>query len=469
MVSSSVRENQTWDEATHLAAGYAYWKLGDFRLNWEHPPLAKLLCAVPLLAVHPRLPLEHESWRTGDMVMFGAVFLYRNLLPPDTLLLLGRLPAMLMTLLLGLALLLWTRKHFGAVAALFALFLYISDPNIIAHGRYVTTDVAAALAIFLASIVWARFLMSKRWVDLAAAGIVLGLAVATKFSALFLLALFPLLYLIRWWQAPRRYSFRHFAASGVLAVTLAASVLLLIYWPETRMSLIEKKTAPLSAYIHRGNSVGRTLGWLADRFHLPAHAFLLGLDTLAEHNHRGHETYLLGKVSTKGRWYYFPVAFAVKTPTVVLALLGLCLVAGIGFLRRKGSLRAAPFPWIVVTVSPTVYFLFSMASNLNLGLRHILPVYPFPFVLVAAVLFRKPVRKPVLAVIVLLVGLQVYEHARIHPHYLAFFNTLAGGPAPWPAAPRKARITCWTLTSTGARPSRNLASTCASAALTRST
>ena len=215
-------------------------------------------------------------------------------------------------------------------------------------------------------------------------------------------------------------------------MTLAAVVVLLVYWPETKMSLIEGKTAPLSVYMHRTNPMGRTLGWFGDTFNLPAHAFLLGLDSVAEHNHRGHPTYLLGEVSQKGRWYYFPVAFAVKTPTVVLVLFGLCLVAGAGFLRRKGKLRGAPFSWIVMAVSPVVYFLFSMASNLNLGLRHILPVYPFLFVLVAAVLFRKPVRRPVLVLIALLAGLMVYEIARIYPHYLAFLFTLAGGPETGP-------------------------------------
>lgn len=431
MVSSSLLENQTWDEATHLVAGYTYLKLGDFRLNWEHPPLAKLLAALPLLAVNPRLPIEHESWRTGDTVMFGAVFLYRNVLPPDRLLLLGRLPIMGLTVILGFLVALWTRKHFGAAAALLAVFFYATDPNVIAHGRYVTTDLIAALLIFVVCIVWARFLTTKAWTDVLATGVLLGLALASKYSALILLVLLPGFYLIRWWQEPRRFSLRHFAATGLIVVLLGTAVLLAVYWPETNQALIERQSAPLSVYMHPSNRIGHFLHAVGKKTDLPAHAYLLGLDTVADHNHRGHPAYLLGEIYEQGRWYYFPVAFAVKTPTGLLLLLILGGVTVLGFLRpggRLARLRGAGFPWVVAVVASTGYFLFAMASNLNLGLRHILPIYPFLYVVAGVVAARGRPR----TVIVMALVLQVYEHARIYPHYLAFFNTFTGGPVNGP-------------------------------------
>jgi 4-amino-4-deoxy-L-arabinose transferase-like glycosyltransferase len=126
--------------------------------------------------------------------------------------------------------------------------------------------------------------------------------------------------------------------------------------------------------------------------------------------------------SRQGWWYYFPVVFAVKTPLAVLSLLALAAVVGL----RPKNLRKIPFHWVVLLLPPLVYFALCMRSHINLGLRHLLPVYPFLYVAIAAVLMRaaRPVR--VLS-LVLMLGLAV-ESLAIYPHYLAFFNAAAGGP-----------------------------------------
>src|ERR1035437_3747426 len=114
MVLSVLQEVQTWDEAVHLAAGYSYWKTGDFRMNRDHPPLGKYINALPLLILNPALPLDHPSWREENPSVFGSQFLYHNRIPADTLLFAGRSITILLTLCLGLALALWTRRRFGA-------------------------------------------------------------------------------------------------------------------------------------------------------------------------------------------------------------------------------------------------------------------------------------------------------------------------------------------------------------------
>jgi hypothetical protein len=102
-ISSIVQESQTFDESVHLAAGFSYLRAGDYRMNQEHPPLFKMLCAAPLLFTDARLPIEHPSWTAPSQIEFGLEFLYKNTLPADRLLLLGRIPAILITLLLGAA------------------------------------------------------------------------------------------------------------------------------------------------------------------------------------------------------------------------------------------------------------------------------------------------------------------------------------------------------------------------------
>src|SRR5438876_3614685 len=136
------RLSATSDEPVHLASGYSYWKTRDFRMNPEHPPLAKLLAALPLLALHPAFDTESQIWKTGDEINFGDHFLYGN--DADRLLFWARLPMVLVAAIGAGVTFLWARDLFGPAAGLFALTLYAFCPNLIAHGMLVTTDVPLA-------------------------------------------------------------------------------------------------------------------------------------------------------------------------------------------------------------------------------------------------------------------------------------------------------------------------------------
>lgn len=430
-VTSVLQETQTWDEGTHLAAGYSYLKTGVYKLNREHPPLFKLLCAAPLLALDPRLPLEDKSWRESDQVAFGDVFLYQNRVSPEEMLFCARAVTIALTLLLGLVVALWTRQKFGDAAAVAALFLFAFDPNLIAHGRYVTNDVMATLFIFLACITWARFVETKRRRDLVLAGVVLGLALVSKFSAVFLLPLLAVLYWLRRWQEGRgRLSVRHFAASAAVAGVIAVAIIALAYGPETIRCVQGPK---LRRVINRATLVGTVLSEAGKRLGLPAHPYLVGLYDFSLHDQEGHNAYLMGMRSDRGWWYYFPVVFAVKTPVAILALLAVCLAISLVVLVRAGPrgwrLREIPFEWLVVVLPPLVYFALCMRSHVNIGIRHILPVYPFLFIALAATLGRKKWRTYVLAAFLVVLAA---ESTAIYPHYLAFFNTLVGGPGNGP-------------------------------------
>ena len=380
MITASQNEAQTWDEAGHLAAGYGYWKIGDFDFNAEHPPLGNLLSALPLLPLDLRLATEHESWRQRAQPIAGAIFLYRNREPPGLLLLLGRLPTIVLTLILGLILALYTRSHFGPTAGLIALTLFAFDPNFLAHGRYITTDLIAALTIFCASIAWGRFLNTLQWRDALLAGLTLALALASKFSALLLLPVLGLVSIFRWWQLRFRDTRRLAAGSGVALAVALAPALAGNYWQ--------------------------------------------GLTYVAEHAAGNHPAYLLGEISDSGWWYYFPVAFLVKTPTAVLLLTVWCAVSAF---RRRLKFRELPVHWVVLATPPLAYLAAAMTSNLNVGIRHVLPVYVFGFVWIAALLPRTS-RRSQIALATLLVLLAA-ESLLVFPHHVAFFNSPSGGPA----------------------------------------
>ncbi|MBL8295613.1 MAG: glycosyltransferase family 39 protein [Bryobacterales bacterium] len=401
MFQSIQLESQTYDEGFHIAAGFSYWKMGDYRLNPEHPPLAKLLCALPLLFTQTQFPHLPEAWKNADQVEYFGYFVYRNKLDADRLLLLARSPTIILTLLLGLAIVLYTRWRYSVPAALAALFFFITDPNFLAHGRYITTDVPLTLFVFLAVITWLHALDTGRPRHFAWAALALGLALGAKFSAVFLIPVHLVVALVK----------RRFRAETYLA-TCAAGLLVvaLLYAPETaRVANLPS----LSARISGTFPLAQAARQVADDFHLPAHPYLTGLWDVLSHNHEGHRSYLNGKVSTTGDWRYFPTAFAVKTPTAPLVL-------------AAPAIAFAGLPAFLIY--PAAYAIISISSNLNIGLRHLLPIYPFLFILAGYFLAQRLPRRVGAALFALAAALQIFELARVQPHYLAFFNTHAGGP-----------------------------------------
>ena len=193
-ITSIRQEAQTYDEAVYISAGYAYWTTGDFRLNPEHPPLAKLLVALPLLLFHDlTAPLQSAAWKTSDQYAYAAEFIYKNRVPADTILFASRCVTIVVTLTFGLLVALWTKRRAGTLPALVALALFAFDPNILAHGRYATNDLYLAFFFFLAPVLWNRALRRDSLLDYGVAGIALGLACCTNVSGLLLVPIFALL------------------------------------------------------------------------------------------------------------------------------------------------------------------------------------------------------------------------------------------------------------------------------------
>ncbi|HMD01848.1 MAG TPA: phospholipid carrier-dependent glycosyltransferase [Candidatus Baltobacteraceae bacterium] len=377
-IGSIREETQTWDEATLLAAGYSYWKTGDYRMNRAHPPLWKLACAFPLLFLDLRVPLDDPSWEKRDDTAFGTAFLYHNRRSSDDILFPARCVTIALSLGLAVLVALWTKRRAGTLAGLIALTLVAFDPNILAHGRYVTTDLAAAAFSFLACILWESALGRPTSLRFLAAGLALGVAVAVKFSALFVLPVCLVLTLLR--PPPPK------ALARGLSVAFAALVALL-----------------LACYRGAGS------------------VYLDGLHELAEHNATGHESYLLGTISSSGWRYYFPVAFAVKVPFAVL-LLG--ALAAWALWRKRGDPRAHA----VLIVPLVIFAAIALFTRIDIGIRHLLPLFPFLYAGLAIVLAR---RVPAALVALGLFAL-VAESLAVYPNYLAFFNLAAGGPARGP-------------------------------------
>jgi hypothetical protein len=438
-VATIRQETQTWDEGFELASGYCYLKSGEYRISLEHPPLARVFAALPLLILNPSIPFDHPSWQQHNDVEFGQEFLYKNRVPADTMLFAARAMMIALTLCLGLAIALWTRRQFGTLAAVLALLFFVFDPNVIANGRYVKNDVAVALFGFLTCVCWSAYLEKRRRTLLAAAGILLGCAITTKFSALYLLPVLLLLAVLFEWRStgrPLPWRLACQFAALLLVAGLTAAVIYLPHAPAllpmTRSAhLKHPDTKMLQDTVRRESSAGRVIAWTGMRLGLPSHPLPEGVGIFAAHNKLGHPAYLLGMHSERGWWYYFPVAFVVKTPLATLLALAIVLWAAVRSKPWTARFRDLPFAWFVLLVPILVYLPLSMSGHVNGGVRHLLPIYPFLFILIGAALpaglsaYRN-------AILIVLTAALLVESLAIYPYYLAFFNAAAGGPGNGP-------------------------------------
>ena len=430
-VRSAKGETQTWDEGIHIVAGYSYLKFGDYSWNPEHPPLAKMVSALPLLAMGLTAHPYGADGKRPDQVQYGIDFLYKNRRDADTILLATRSANILLTLLFAFAVAWWTRRRYGPAAGLAAAALCAFDPNLIAHGRYVTTDFPVTAFFFFACVLWVEYLEKATLRRLLAAAVVIGLALITKFSAVLLIPSLLILYAACWIRRPKEFPIRRAAIAGGTVFVTVVLMVAVIYWPET-VRCWRTQVPQLSTLVVRGNPAGEILFYVARKLHLPAHAYLTGLNAVVDHNAGGHASYLLGMRSDTGWWYYFPVVFAVKSTMAALAATMLLLAAALW--QGWGKLQLAKISPMTLGLAlpPLLYFVFSMTSGINIGMRHILPVYPFLYVGAAAWLTTRTNRRRAAYVLAALVALQIGECARITPDYLAFFNELAGGPGRGP-------------------------------------
>ena len=439
-VSGMGAQSATFDEPIHLPPGYAALTLGDHRMNPDHPPLVRLIAAFPLLFLDVTLDQDDHAWRTSRPWEFGKRFLYRwN--DADRLLFWGRLPIVALGAVLGAAVFAWTRRHWGLPAGALALMLYVTSPDMLAHGRIVTNDLGLTLFVFLTVVAFERLGERVTLARLGAAGLALGAALATKFSGA---GLAPMLAALAIAMAldgsPLRVELgrprlletpvRKLVAMVAILVAMAAIAIVVIWASYGFRSELAIDPAANAAFdwsvLDAAHPVPREALLLARRLHLLPEAWVWGFLHFVVHA-ESRPAFLLGQYSETGWWYYFPVTFALKTPAPLLALL---VVALLTLARTRASWRSEAFLWLPVLV----YLGLTMTRNINIGHRHLLPVYPFVFAAAGrtarlALPHGQRARLAWAVPLALLLAWQAASTLRVHPYYLAYFNELAGGPA----------------------------------------
>lgn len=385
---------QTLDEPVHVAAGHEWLTQGFYHLDFQHPPLPRAFFALPFLDIrrveHPTHPSEYgnDLYAAGDHYIHNVAAARR-----------GNLPFVLVAALAVAAI---ARRLFGNAVAIVALLFFVSLPPVLAHGGLATTDMPAAAGFALA--LWALL----RWSDepsiahsiLLGSSIAFGILCKYSFFAFFPAAMLVVL-----------VARRRLAPAKLLVVAATAFV---VTWGAFGFSF-----STLAAANPQAHDIARAAG-VADRWtvvKVPAPDLAMGLLTVAMHNRIGHPAFLLGQTSQTGWWYYFPVALGVKTPIPYLLL----AAAGAWLLLRKRHRETH------LVVLAAALLAVAMASRINIGIRHLLPIYvPLSIVAAFAAVELWTIHRTARAAVVAAAGWLIIGSVLAHPDYLPWMNVLAG-------------------------------------------
>ncbi|TPV92914.1 MAG: hypothetical protein B7733_23205 [Myxococcales bacterium FL481] len=440
-IASERGKSWTADEDVHLIRGLSYWWVGDTRFNFAHPPLANALQAAPSAVLDEKFDLSSLSgWRRLSPVRLSHQWARRDFELVQHQVWRGRMVtvgffAALCGLVYWLGMRLWGRK-----TGLVALVFVGANTAMLAHARLLTTDIPAVFAssvLLAATVRYVRQTGAMSWVWLCLSAC---LACLTKHSGLVLVAMSAAVVLATAGLGKLRFSgeslgprvarpLRDFAAIG-LVVLLAINAAYGFQRTGWRVDELIAEKEPTS-WLRRRNG-----GDLLDnnpvfsrlppqlRIPLPM-PYLVGLATIAKQNSLGHGGYFAGKARKPGHVAYFPVMLAIKLPVGLLAMFAVGVVA---VLRRRVRLSATS---AVIAGFGGLYLAAAMRSDINIGVRHVLPFVPVMALLAArsATWLLERVDSMRVRTAVLASVLSVPGGALIaFPHYIGDFNVLVGGP-----------------------------------------
>ncbi|MBI4707936.1 MAG: glycosyltransferase family 39 protein [Candidatus Omnitrophica bacterium] len=424
------RKSPTCDElAHHIPTGYILLTKHDYKMDTSHPPLSRYIVALPLkVFMHLSVPNDSKEWRRADRSEFGKDFFYKYNNQPQRIIFYSRLAIILVGLFCGLILFYWTKRAYSPETALFALFFYSFCPNILANTALATTDMVATCFILLSAACFWFYLRNNSLRNIIFAGISLGLAQLSKYTSVLLYPIFILVFLFGFKEFDKNK--RKVIFWQILSI-FAISIIVL--WAgygfdfepilKNAMRQNEKlaiiQNIVLKLFPTASTGLLQRFDYFLLNVPVPLGTHILGVLGILRHGYEGHGTFFLGKWSAQGNPLYFFVAFLIKTPIPAIVF----LFAGI-IVCFKEKIKLAEK--IILT---TILVLFTAASmnKLQLGLRYILPIYPFCFILAARsiILWKKVFFR---LFMVILMFWYILANFFSWPNYLSYFNEFIDGP-----------------------------------------
>ena len=440
-VTSAMKKSAVYDEMAFLTAGVSYWRYNDFRLHPENGVLPQRVLALPIaLTDRYTFPsLDQPAWRSSKVWTLARQFFYETGNSSGEMLLRARLMNVALSVLLCILVFIWAKSLFGTAGALVSLTLCAFSPTVLAHARWATGDLCTSLMLLLATYALWRLFACPSLPTLLLASVACAGAALSKLTAV-LLAPLLIVGICSWCvsKEPVNWTFsrwlsgtaRTLSAKLALGAAMALGLFVLslpLIWaaygfrystvPDAGEEFQFYRQQLVSDSADNAGLAGEILSWCENRRVLPQ-SFLYGARFVLAHRHR--QAFFAGEYSRNGWWSYFPCLFLLKTPlsTQILMLIGLCAVAW-SVARRHTPVAHA---LVLLVAFIVIYGATAVLSTLNIGHRHILPVYPALFVLAGAVASILTLGRRALLAISLLLVFSLAECYRAYPDFLAYFN-----------------------------------------------
>ena len=422
----------TADEISYTPVGIAYFRANEYSLNYEHPPLIKQYLALPLLILNPKVPMENGVVQVNSSSEFGRETLFALGNDADQLLFWARAMNIFLGIVLGLSILFLTHKVFGKTSAYGSLIFFCFSSIIIANSQLATLDIGLSLLMFLTVVALWNLIDQPSIKNYWLLVLVTTLALLSKYPAMILLPIIGSIYLILKLQKSTEkfdsWVKKEFIRGrnvflvlfAVAAITL--TFIILIMWADYGFETVskvhvDKNTCDSgSGFIFRlGCHTAYTVSEKSPFFP----TYFKGLVFQSSHNLQGHSEYFLGRNYDKVPIVYFLVAFLIKTEIPILIL----FISSIYLFRNECKILT-----FLLTPILILFAYFSIINNVSIGIRYLLPMYPFIFVLVGGA-WGKIVKKRVVGKVAaaLLIGWFIIGNLLVFPYYLAYFNEAVGG------------------------------------------
>jgi 4-amino-4-deoxy-L-arabinose transferase-like glycosyltransferase len=460
----------TFDEIAHIPAGYSYLTEHQIRLNPEHPPLIKYLSALPLTLMDLNFDTTQPFW-TGELDRkwdegqwaAGRHLIWEAGNDPDKIVFWSRVPIVILSLLLGLFIFKWTKELAGIGAGLLAFTLYSFDPNILGHNHYVTTDLGIMAFLTFSFYYFIKFIKKPTWKNVLIGGFFLGLLHLAKFSSILALPIFgliligyPLIKKIKSNEG-RLKTLGSYFMKGIAAFLISIAMIWVFYAvnnfntpKEIMTEAIDFNAPPTDTNIK--NVYTRKVLYALNESSVtrPLAEYGIGVNYVFRRVAGGNGAYFLGEVSDSAFVAYFPTVFLIKETIPLLILILLTSIFTLyqiisstkfgyrNFLKEtfkdilhwaRGSVAEYTLLGFII-----LYSYLSITGNLNIGLRHLFPIFPFIYILVSKKVhdFFKEVHDKKLLLAKYLMGILliwiILEPVLNYPYYMSYFNQFAGGP-----------------------------------------
>ncbi len=431
-ITAAAKLTPTHDEYWHLPIGLLNLKTGRFDFDDLNPPLCRVLAALPLTATSARTgatDVHHDPMGWGD------VFIAENREHYQLWFTLGRSMIVLLSVLGGLTLAIWARELFGDGAGILAALFWSFEPNLLAHGSLVTTDMGAAAFFIFTLYAASRFARRPRWTTGIVFGALLGLAQLAKFTCL---VLYPLsIVVIGGVMAIQRLSSDSSAITAereksklgvfkLVGIGFAAMLLSLVVW--NAGYLFRGSFSKLESYDFQSSTLKHTVARIAMLRHVPIplpRDYLTGLDHQRQIMEQKHPVFLDGQWSEEGFPGYYAWAILYKVPHALqfLALIVLFWIVVPGGCARRLLTQ------VVILLPAIVVLAVAESSPMQLGIRYVLPVIPFVILFASQAAGWLDFKTfPLRSVATIVLAAAMLLSVRYYPEHLSYFNEFAGGP-----------------------------------------